>query len=310
MEQAPLANAAAFFRPRSLIAWLAVSSAFAYRFNWLPSRSHVQAVLHGTTGRWTAGEWLRLIVELTRPLPVFALLAIAFIACFEMLHRRTFDRAMRHAIGAEDMRSLAAYYNLPGATGTKPAGRTGFMVIEYDGRIIGCAGLDGRKPGERLGGVDEAEVEAGAPVEAARDGLRKRKTVQTNGDARAPATCELRHLTCSLSFRETGIEGDLLDYILRFAFAPSTTDVGDGLPSATVPPAQRIEILLRPALQRSLAATLAARGFRRDRTEPVDDSMAPSAAELKTGVAARLEPFIAAFSSLDLRRHRFVLVRS
>lgn len=309
MEQAPIANAAAFFRPRCILAWLAVSSAFAYRFNWLPSKSHVSAVLHGTTGRWTASDWVRLVVELTRPLPVFALLAITFIASFELLHRRTFDRAMRHAIGAEDMRSLAAYYALPGATGTKPAGRTGAWVVEFDGRIIGCAALDGRKPGERLVGVDEAEVEAGAAVPT-RDGLRQRKTVAASGDTRAPATCELRHLTCSLSFRSSGIESDLLDYALRFAFASPAADAGSGMPTATTPPAQRIEILLRPSLQRSLAATLAARGFKRDRTHPVDDSLPPSAAEPKTGVAARLEPYIAAFSSLDLRRQRFVLVRS
>ncbi|GAA5872206.1 hypothetical protein JCM3774_002294 [Rhodotorula dairenensis] len=165
MEPSSLANQAALFKPISLLAYLAIVHFLITRYTsgypifvhnrlW-PDDPKVVAV--GTAP-------LSPVWEVITLLPVIVAPVIAILAVFEWRHRNLFEAEMRRAIGEEDMRNIQNYYgveNQGGAhevgkaakKGDTPRQRHGFWVLEFDNRMLGAVGLDGRKPGQPLDSV-------------------------------------------------------------------------------------------------------------------------------------------------------------
>lgn len=93
--------------------------------------------------------------------PLFLGPPIIVLALFEMRHRALFEAEMRRAIGEEDLRDITKYYGVKkrGEEANKvdsqkePEQRKGFWVLEYENRILGLIGIDGRKPGQRLDSI-------------------------------------------------------------------------------------------------------------------------------------------------------------
>ncbi|GAA6028452.1 hypothetical protein JCM8097_007035 [Rhodosporidiobolus ruineniae] len=75
-------------------------------------------------------------------------------------------------------------------------------------------------------------------------------------------TLHLRRFATSLSFRSAGIEDDLLDFVERRAFAPSSSlSSSSGGESDAPEPADQLVLALRPSVQRSLRRRLQQRGW-------------------------------------------------
>jgi hypothetical protein len=177
MEPSSLANQAALFKPVSLIAWLAMTHFLVLRFTsgypipvhnflWPDNPKAVEAGRAPLNPVW----------EVITLLPVIVAPIIAILAVFEWRHRNLFEAEMRRAIGEEDMRDIQNYYgveNQGGAhevgkeaaapnKGDTPRQRHGFWVLEFDNRMLGAVGLDGRKPGQPLESVvDQMDASAG-----------------------------------------------------------------------------------------------------------------------------------------------------
>jgi hypothetical protein len=284
MEPSALSNLAALWTPAMLALCVLFSHVLVAVIGdgWPTS---VTQILSGRGLQWYsewslsdvgggAMHWLKVSPMLVAP-------PIVLLACFEMRHRNKFEDEMSRAIGEEDMRNIEAYYataesgaEVKGAKKVvKQAGtgRKGFWVLEYDGRIIGTMGLDGKRAAKQLDStVDKAPVDATKAIEAPDAVATSTATPSSpyplrNRTAKtevAPVdtlplsgtdTLHLRRFATSLSFRPVGIEDDLLNYASAFAFSSASP--------SPAPAAQRIVTTLRPAVQTALLARLVAAGY-------------------------------------------------
>lgn len=187
-----------------------------------------------------------------------------------MRHRNLFEDEMTRAIGEEDMRDIEGYYGV--AAQQEAGAKSGFWVLEFEGRIIGAMGLDARKPGQHLDAImdgsagkvktlandSESPVAKSSAVESQAYALRSRdKTAKAVSTPNLPAstsaatTLHLRRFATSLSFCAADIEDDLLEFLAKFTFASSASPA----PTAIV-------TTLRPSVEKSLARRLAKHGWR------------------------------------------------
>lgn len=264
----------------------------------------------------SATEWLSIT-------PLIVVAPIVLLALFEMRHRSMFEDKMSRAIGEEDMRDIEGYY----AIGEKD-GKNGFWVLEYDGRIIGAVGLDGRKPGQQLDAAvdhpkttgdkkiedtpaaDSTDAASSSATTSSPYPLRSRGKASFTTSETKPTlsvtppnpslsssplpsgTLHLRRFATSLSFRPANIEDDLLSFISEYAFGQQTGQEEN----------KQIVITLRPAVEKALAKRLRKNGFvvvpkgAESEVEGVD------AKDAKGGIVAALWP-------LDLSAKTFVLTR-
>lgn len=326
MEPAAKANQSALFSPAIVLIWIAFTHYLVetYAGGWPDSVYNIFSgrglaewdpsnVLYGMT------QWFRLGPTLVAP-------PIALLASFELRHRNKFEDEMTRAIGEEDMRDIKGYYQ---EDGVPRAGRTGFWVLEFDGRIIGCFGIDGRRPGVCLDStvdypVVDKKVETASlaiePVVAEKDEryeLRNRtpkKSVAVVAPVPAPLatlpptytdTLQLRRFATSLSFRPTGIEDDLLAYAANFAFTPKSAE-------SPLVPARQLTISVRPSIQAGLVARLEKAGFKladKKGTSAIDmDSWRDNPAA-KGGIAAWTETLLTPIWPINLGWATYVLTR-
>lgn len=284
LTSSSLANQAALFKPIILILTAVLTHLIVTHFGrgWPSALRNLfssTAASSDADGNWmvAATEWLSIT-------PLIIVAPIVFLALFEMKHRNIFEDEMSRAIGEEDMREIDSYYSVK-----EQDGKSGFWVLEYDGRIIGTMGLDGRKPGQQLDSTidlpkpDPAEAKkvedapATAPTEAGSTSatpaspypLRsraKQAAVETNDVAAhstiKPAalssssllpdgTLHLRRFATSLSFRPADIEDDLLSFVSNYAFSSPSSS------SST----ERVVISCRPAVEKTLVKRLKKNGW-------------------------------------------------
>lgn len=279
MEPAAQANKSALFTPMILMLWVLFTNTLVERYvggwpdsvyNLFSGRGFEDWVLEN----WSVGmlQWLKLAPVLVAP-------PIVLLAFFELRHRNKFEDEMTRAIGDEDLRGIKEYYQDNKATG---AGRSGFWVLEFDSRIIGTFALDGMKPTVCLDSTVDHEMitkkKEDTPAEIATAVVEKdERYALRNRSAKATAvvtassssaiiepstytdTLHLRRFATSLSFRPTGIEDDFLEFAAKFAFSPSPT---------SPPPAAKIVIAVRPAVQEPFVATLLKAGYKPASTVP------------------------------------------
>ncbi|GAA5983203.1 hypothetical protein JCM10908_000194 [Rhodotorula pacifica] len=165
MEPSSLANQAALFKPVSLVAWLAVTHFLIIRFtSGYPAFVHDRLWPDNPKVFQAGAASLSPVWEIVTLLPVIVAPIIAILAAFEWRHRNLFEAEMRRTIGEEDMRDIAKYYGVENQGGAREVGkeakkgdtprqRHGFWVLEFDNRMLGAVGLDGRKPGQPLESV-------------------------------------------------------------------------------------------------------------------------------------------------------------
>lgn len=290
----------------------------------------------GFEAAWKSLPLLQGVTQWLATIPLLVTPPIVLLASFELRHRNRFEDEMSRAIGEEDMRDIEGYYAtedlaMQGSAKKGAAtqgGRKGFWVFEYDGRIIGAVGLDGRKPGKALdsvvdlpptvGGEDKkiegaAAPEASTTSTAAADSpypLRNRKgkapateaAVDAKSSAETPYTdtVQIRRFATSLSFRPAGTEDDLLQFVANFAFSPD----------AALPPAKRITIAIRPVVQQSLATRLKKNGFKLV-ARGAPGELHPDEAKLSnvtaTGVVASMSSLLDSVWPLDLEWKTYAL---
>lgn len=318
-----LANQAALVTPYSLVACLALSHFLITRYtSGYPALIHNYIYPHAPKALNLGSTYGQTLADFLLILPLFIVPPIALLAMFEWRHRNLFEMEMRRTIGEEDLRDIEAYYGVDGDKAPKkaaaaaaakgestsrPEERKGFWVLEYDNRLIGAVGLDGRKPGQPLDSVVDqiiasaeaskkeaaagksgdtlsasaasAETSATAGSSSARN-LRSRTQHATPSVSVTPpspssgasptsftldpsaslpeGTLHLRRFATSMSFRTAGIEDELLDFVAKYAFAPSPSPSStDGSPE----PAKQLVIALRPTVQKSLRKVLERHGF-------------------------------------------------
>mgnify|MGYP001573444204 FL=1 len=279
MEPSSRANQAALLRPFPLVLLALLIQLMITRLGrgWPDS---VQLCLGGNAAQylaeWHAGDWAKGVVQWVSILPSFVGPPIALLALFELRHRNLFEEEMTRAIGAADMRDIEGYYETEkladadgkvasrkGSKVVAEGGRQGFWVLEYDGRILGALGLDGRNAGKELDSISDLPPhsrEVGAPNSTSSalstsSTLRNRATVpsSTPPALSTRSTVQLRRFATSLSFRAAGIESELLAHATSFAFSPS---------SSPTPAAERLTIAVRPTVERGLVVELRAAGFK------------------------------------------------
>ncbi|KEI40716.1 uncharacterized protein L969DRAFT_85937 [Mixia osmundae IAM 14324] len=296
LELAAFANSLAFTRPASLAFLLIASTSFIYIFKWVPN-FHVSDILSGATRTWTFTETAFAIMEALYFLPGLAAVIALMIGTFELRHKMHFDIIMRRVMGEEDVRDIEGFYNVVNGKLAQDS-PSGFWVLEFDERIIGCMSLDGERAGELL---DSFEDKGASPngksngVKAIKSspasGLRSRKRTQ-RGVSNAGKTREIRHLTTSLTFREIDVDADMIEFALKYAFAP---------PSG--PPADRVVISVYNQLEASRAKTLVGLGFTREGPDARVKSL------IQTGRWAKLERVMETFWPLDLRASLYEITR-
>ena len=264
----------------------------------------------------TMNEWIAAVTQLLKLSPTLISPPIVLLALFELRHRSLFEEDMNRVIGEEDMRDIPGYY--------QAGARSGFWVLEFDGRIIGALGIDGRKPGKGLNStvdMDKTDFVAETPVEptavAKQDSpypLRNRNKATATptaplADTSTPSTTlQIRRFATSLSFRPAGIENDLLEFAANFAFAPST-------PTQSLPTVNKLVIAVRPSVESDFVYRIARHGFRSAavlKTTPqieMDGWKAAKAAR-SSGLASMLSQTVELLWPLDLQWATFVLLRS
>lgn len=100
---------------------------------------------------------------------------------------------MRRVIGEEDLRDVKGFYGVEGGEEIEEKEedegqqqqRKGFWVLEYDGRLIGAIGLDGRKAGQTLDST--VDLELPSPSEK-KDGGASASTSATDVNSTTTAT--------------------------------------------------------------------------------------------------------------------------
>ncbi|GAA5952291.1 hypothetical protein JCM3765_001930 [Sporobolomyces pararoseus] len=161
MEPSSLANRNALFKPISLLICIAMAHFFTVRFSsGYPAWIHNSFSSNPKPFNALSPIWQSFADSLLL-FPLFLGPPIIVLALFEMRHRALFEAEMRRAIGEEDLRDITKYYGVK-KTGEEantvdsqkePEQRKGFWVLEYENRILGLIGIDGRKPGQRLDSI-------------------------------------------------------------------------------------------------------------------------------------------------------------
>ncbi|KAK4703497.1 hypothetical protein P7C70_g2719, partial [Phenoliferia sp. Uapishka_3] len=294
----------------------------------------------GFVAAWNSLPFLQGAIEWLTIIPLVVTPPIVLLAAFELRHRTRFEDEMTRAIGEEDMRDVQGYYATDDLTVEDSAtpvstegGRKGFWVLEYDGRIIGAVGLDGRKPGKTLNSIvdlpqidpkDSKKAEPAAPeafTPSANDSpypLRNRKAKPTtpspqntiSSSSSPPFTnqhgsLQLRRFATSASFRPAHIEDDLLQFVATFAFTPSSVNT-------TLPPAKRITIALRPTVEKTLLARLKKNGFKPVAAGDVDELRPDEWKEtacVAPGITTTMSSFLDKVWPLDLNWKTYALDR-
>ncbi|BGP32461.1 hypothetical protein JCM10296v2_004242 [Rhodotorula toruloides] len=315
MEPSSLANQAALFTPYSLVACLALSHFLITRYtSGYPALIHnyicpnaPKALNLGSTYGQTLADFLLI-------LPLFIAPPIAILAMFEWRHRNLFEMEMRRTIGEEDLRDIEAYYDVEsekaavggvpkkqvkGESTSRPEERKGFWVLEYDNRLIGAVGLDGRKPGQPLDSVVDqiiasaeasqkakksgdslsadaagAAAETSATADSSARNLRSRTKQATPSVSVTPPTPSSGASPTSFTLDPSASlpEGTL--HLRRFATSMSFRSAGieDELldfvakyafaaTDSPVEPAKQIVFALRPTVQKSLRKVFERHGF-------------------------------------------------
>ncbi|BGP25014.1 acyl-CoA N-acyltransferase domain protein [Rhodotorula toruloides] len=315
MEPSSLANQAALFTPYSILACLALSHFLITRYtSGYPALVHnyiypnaPKALNLGSTYGQTIADFLLIIPLLIAP-------PIAILAVFEWRHRNLFEMEMRRTIGEEDLRDIEAYYNVEsekaavggvpkkpakGESTSRPEERKGFWVLEYDNRLIGAVGLDGRKPGQPLDSVVDqiiasaeaskkakksgatlsadaagASGETSATADSGASNLRSRTKQSTPSVSVTPPTPSSGTSPASFTLDPSASlpEGTL--HLRRFATSMSFRSAGieDELldfvakyafasTDSPIEPAKQIVVTLRPTVQKSMRKVLERHGF-------------------------------------------------
>ncbi|KAM0753149.1 hypothetical protein T439DRAFT_311826 [Meredithblackwellia eburnea MCA 4105] len=349
MEPSSIANQNSLWTPLMAIVWAAISHIFIMRFGggypkvlttFLKGNGFADAEPQVLTEALL--EWLTIVPLVIAP-------PIILLALFEMRHRPRFEEEMTRAIGEEDMRDIKGYYATEdliageSETGKKAkssateetGGRKGFWVLEYDNRIIGAFGLDGRKPGQCLDSViasatptsvdetkkdkkDESEASSSTATESPYP-LRNRKgksgsatpvpasssTAAATVAASYNGTVQLRRFATSMSFRPAGIEEDLLQFAATYAFSDTNT-------TTSLPPAKRITIAIRPTVQRGFDAVLVKNGYKElpaGSSDEINPDEWKDGQPLATGVKAYLQRLSDKFWPLSLGWKTYALDR-
>ena len=320
MEPSTRANQAALFCVPVIIVWIfATSLAVEFFAGGWP-----RAFYELFNGRGSSlDEWIIAITQLLKLSPTLAAPPLILLALFELRHRNLFEEEMTRVIGEEDMRDIPGYYQ------GKTEARSGFWVLEFDGRIIGALGIDGRKPGEGLNStvnmeqkietVPQGSVEPAVAVKQDSPYPLRNRNKAAAASAVTPTaplpstyslsgTLQIRRFATSLSFRPAGIENDLLEFAANFAFAPST-------PSQPLPPVNKLVIAVRPSVESDFVYRLARNGYKSAAVGNVtpqikmDDWKAVKAAG-SSALVARTSQLMELFWPLDLQWVTFVLLRS
>lgn len=279
MSSSSLANQEALYKPVVLLVWAAMTWVAVVYFGRGWPTSLLRALHITSQNEVVPGGSRTLLQHATEYLSVLPMLVappIVLLALFEFRHRYMFEDEMARAIAEEDLRDIDGYYGNgddASANANQKENPRGFWVLEYDGRIIGAMGLDGRKPGAQLDSLaDKTKVE-GAPANgkshdssasstavadtSTERALRSRsKAAQQTAAAGVPAdesalpakVLHLRRFATSYTFRPSDIEDDMLDYVSAHAFASSDAD--------------SLVITLRPTIERGLASRLAKNGWK------------------------------------------------
>lgn len=286
MEPSSSANQAALWSPIILLIWAILTHSLVVYIGtgwpqWL-------CLFKGVKYVW--GSWPYEAVQVLKVLPAIVSPPIVLLAGFEMKHRNMFEESMTRAIGEEDLIDVEGYYSTKdsvagageGKKVTKEVGgRKGFFVLEYDNRIIGAFGIDGRKPGKVLDTIvglplpDSKKVDSPATIAAtattptlpespyplrnrsAKTGIPSTPTSpspSSSSDSTYTDTVQLRRFGTSLSFRPAGIDEDLINYAAAFAFSTASP--------SSLPPAKKLIYTLRPSIEKDLLAKLIAAGFK------------------------------------------------
>lgn len=281
MEPSSSANQAALWSPVMLITWAILTHLLVVYIGtgwpeWLN-------VFNGVKYVW--GSWPYEAVQVLKVLPAIVSPPVVLLAGFEMKHRNLFEETMTRAIGEEDLIDVEGYYSTKDSVVGKEeksveevGGRRGFFVLEYDNRIIGAFGVDGRKPGKVLETIvglplpDSKKVDSPAAITATATTpalpespylLRNRSTKTgtpssslspSSSDSTYTDTVQLRRFGTSLSFRPAGIDEDLINYAAAFAFSTASP--------STLPPAKKLIYTLRPSIEQDLLVKLTAAGFK------------------------------------------------
>lgn len=318
MEPAAVANLTALYLPVTMLVWAAATHFLVTNFagGW-PTGAN----LFFTSGLTEAIEYLKVqwpmdLITMLKLAPTMVTPPILLLALFELRHRNRFEDEMKRAIGEEDMRDIEGYYGTTSDALAKKTvgGRSGFWVLEFDGRIIGAFGLDGLKPGEGLdsaidhvagtGGATKPITDAPASTDSPRV-LRPRKSAATlsTPTPAAPSsytdTLHLRRFASSLSFRPTGIDDDLLVHAAKFAFSPSSSS------SSPLPPASKIIIQIRPSISSVFVNRLVKNGYKL-----VEQGKGNLEVTEVRSPAGWVENFAAAIWPLDLNWRTYVLEKS
>lgn len=213
---------------------------------------------------WDSNYLLQALVQWLACSPLILAPPIVLLAAFELRHRNMFEDEMTRAIGEEDLRDIEGYYSIPSLDDPaknkdNQGGRKGFWVLEYDKRIIGAMGLDGRRPKDHLDSF--VDIDVPDPRTTSKNDIKKAVTTQIqekkasppSSSTEIPTTLFLRRFGTSLSFRTADIEDDLLQFVSSYAFSK---------PSSPIPPASRIIITLRPSVQGSTVKRVKKAGFK------------------------------------------------
>ncbi|GAA5857802.1 hypothetical protein JCM1840_000917 [Sporobolomyces johnsonii] len=213
MEPSSLANRIALFKPVSLLICLALAHVLTVTLT-----SGYSALIHNYFSSNPKpvnpdAAWVQTIADLFMLLPLFLGPPIIVLAVFELRHRALFEAEMRRAIGEEDLRSVERYYGISKegenskdakskaktdeaatVSGQQPEQRKGFWVLEYDNRLIGAIGLDGRKPGQPLESIID-QIDASTEKDKKNEDEAAASTESSSTTATAPSD--------SLRFRST-----------------------------------------------------------------------------------------------------------
>ncbi|GAA5938973.1 uncharacterized protein JCM15063_004381 [Sporobolomyces koalae] len=183
MEPSSLANRTALFKPVSLLVCAIMAHVFTvYLGSGYPAIVHNLFSSHPKPLNELSPIW-QSTTDFLLLVPLFVGPPIIVLALFELRHRNVFEAEMRRAIGEEDLRNIAKYYDVQSTDAEarqldhekQPEQRKGFWVFEYDNRILGLVGLDGTKPGQPLDSVMDH-------IEALKT-TKKTKEVDSNADA-------------------------------------------------------------------------------------------------------------------------------
>ncbi|KAH9849808.1 hypothetical protein C2E23DRAFT_905612 [Lenzites betulinus] len=179
MEPIATANRKLYSNPLVLALWIGLSSVFVEYMKWWPKPEH------GIFGYLS-------------PIPALGAVSIAFMFAIDWLNRWGFEDRSAHVLRRTDLVDIPAYYS------RSPS--SGFWILEYNDRFVGMIALDASPDAE----ADE-QVVAGS-IKKDREGHVK----MSKGTSKIAT---IRHFHVEEAYRAADMQGELLDYALKHAFA-------------------------------------------------------------------------------------------